>query len=1043
MPEERKLVTILFADIVGSTSLTGTHDAEVVQAAMDAAFDRIAPVIRAHGGTVEKFIGDAVMSVFGFPAAHDDDAERAVRTAFAIRDAIAGAGGPLPLEVRVGVNTGEAVTRTDGADQRMVTGMAVNVAQRLQSAAQPGEILVGGVTRDLTKGAVRYAAPRAVQAKGIGEMAAFAATTLLDAVPEQHRGLEGMRARIIGRDRELRILTEIYARTRETRESHLVTVYGAAGAGKSRLVAEFARAAGEQGVRSGRCLPYGEGITYYPLQLILREDAGIEPQDTRETATGKLLAAVTGAVDADEVEPIFDRLCVLAGLAQVNEALAAVPQDQISEELRWGFRRYVERRAAAEPLVIVFEDVHWAEPTLLDLIESLAESARGPICMVCLARPDLKDARPTWGASAANATTIALSPLSPEDTRQLVAELLAIDALPEEIRTAVIARAEGNPLYVEEFLRMLMDTGRIEQREGRWVAVQGGDVIGVPPTLVGLISARLDHVSPDVKRLLQRGSLAGRIFSVTTLAVLGDGAAPDAHLLREAVRRDLLVEADERAIGGGRVYRFKHVLIRDVVYGSLPKAERSRLHDCYGRWLEESLGERSAEVLEIVAHHAEQAHLLARELGGTEAEALGLRAFDLLFRAGHAASERDDAPAAEGLFGRADSVGRTTPVPPSDWLDARGSLAIYRYFRDPTAEHVEQLDAITGEARSAGPSRILAQLCLATAWHLHNNTDRTVEAAELNGEALTVARDANDGRSTASALLQRGVFGYWTGDLAASRAALTDALVHFEEQQVEREHSSCHFWLRMVFVQQGDFSEGARQNEAALRSLAARRSQVARLLVGLYAGEFAMLVGDYEGGVRALSEARALVHEVGRFGPMVSWRVSWRLGEVLLRAGDPAAAIGRADEAVSAFESRRQFGQLPMAQAVAAIARARSGDATGARALVEAARAVVLSYDWLAKAWVERADAESCEAEGCPERAPALFERAVELIPAPFQYDHHDIGVDFARFLVRQRRPAEARPLLEAARDFYRDPAAFRLRAEVEQLLRQCDEVRA
>jgi class 3 adenylate cyclase len=362
MPEERKLVTVLFADIVGSTSLTGAHDAEVVQAAMDAAFARIAPVIRSHGGSVEKFIGDAVMSVFGVPAAHDDDAQRGVRAAFAIRDAVAGAGGPLPLEVRVGVNTGEAVARTDVADQRMVTGIAVNFAQRLQSAAQPGEILVGEVTHDLTKGAVRYGSPRTVQAKGIGDATAFVAEALLDATPEQHRGLQGLRASLIGRDRELRMLNEVYARTRETREPHLVTVYGPAGAGKSRLVDEFAGTVSKDRVRRGRCLPYGEGITYYPLQQILREDAGIEPEDTRDSAVAKLRAATSSAMGADERDPVFDRLRVLAGLAEVDEALADVPRDQLNEELRWGLRRYFERRAATDPLVIVFEDIHWAEP---------------------------------------------------------------------------------------------------------------------------------------------------------------------------------------------------------------------------------------------------------------------------------------------------------------------------------------------------------------------------------------------------------------------------------------------------------------------------------------------------------------------------------------------------------------------------------------------------------------------------------------------------------------------------------------------------------
>ena len=458
---------------------------------------------------------------------------------------------------------------------------------------------------------MKYGEVRTIDAKGIGRVDCWSAESLVTDVPDQHRGLEGMRAPLIGRDRELRILHENYGRLVGESRAYLVTVFGPAGSGKSRLVEEFAASLGDARVLRGRCLPYGEAITFYPVQLVLRADAGIVPDDPAEPAQAKLDAAVGEAFgDNQDAETVRLRVSVLAGLVRAEDVLKDVAPEDVAEELRWGLRRYLERRAGTSPLTVVFEDIHWAEPALLDLIEHLAEWSRAPLFIVCLARPDLRDVRPAWGGGATNAAAVDLSPLGPEDTRRLIAELLAIDDLPEALRSEVVTRAEGNPLYVEEFLRMLMETGRVERRGDRWVGAGDLATLAVPPTLHGLISARLDRVSPDVKLLLQRGSLAGRLFSTTALSALGTGEAPKSELLREAVRRDLLVEADERTAGGGRVFRFKHVLIRDVAYGTLPKAERSRLHDRYGRWLEESLGDRSSEVEDIVAFHAEQSYLL-------------------------------------------------------------------------------------------------------------------------------------------------------------------------------------------------------------------------------------------------------------------------------------------------------------------------------------------------------------------------------------------------------------------------------------------------
>src|SRR6266540_1666073 len=435
-----------------------------------------------------------------------------------------------------------------------VIGSVVNAAARLQTSAVPGQIRVGALTRRLTHGAVRYAEAVMVDAKGFGEVEAWPAEELLSALPEQHHGIAGLRAPLIGRDRELRQLLDAYGEVERTEAARLVTVVGPPGSGKSRLASEFLAAIGTDRVRAGRCLPYGRGITYYAIQLIVRADAGIEIGDPLQTAIAKVRTATRAAfADApDDADAVANRVVVLAGLARAEEALPEVAATQLREELSSGLRRYLERRAATSPLVLVFEDIHWAESGLLELIAYLGESSRAPLLLLCLARPEFRESVPTWGSRLANETSVLLSPLTGGETRQLISALLAVDSLPESLRAEVVERAEGNPLFVEEFLRMLMETGRIEKREGRWIAVAVSGAVEVPPTLQGLITARLDLVSADLKQLLQRGSLAGRLFSTAALTALGDGSPPDAALMREAVRRDLLVEVDERATARGR-----------------------------------------------------------------------------------------------------------------------------------------------------------------------------------------------------------------------------------------------------------------------------------------------------------------------------------------------------------------------------------------------------------------------------------------------------------------------------------------------------------
>jgi class 3 adenylate cyclase len=632
--EERKLVTVLFADIVDSTALSASHDPEVIRATLARTFEALREVLVGYGATVEKFIGDAVMAVFGVPRAQEDDAERAVRAAFALRDRIArlNAESRIPVELRVGVNSGEAVAGTGERSEFLVTGAPVNAASRLQAAAAPGEILAGALTVKLTRGAVRYADPRPLAAKGFAVLEGWPARELRSPVPEMRRSESLLSAPLIGREEELALLERAFTRARESRAASLVTILGAAGSGKSRLTNEFVSRVAVGRLRSGRCLPYGDAISMYPMQLVIRAECGISSRDDRVTALAKLRRTVGESFATPrEARVIAARIATLAGLLPADEAMPEVPTENVPEAVCAAARRFFEQRAARDPLVLLFEDLHWAEPILIEHLEHFVALSQAPLVVVCLARPEFRDAYPRFGATARDATTLVLDPLSPEETRRLIRELLSMDSVPDAIRAEVVARAEGNPFYVEEFIRALIDTGRLQRRDGRWL-VTAGAALDTPATLVGLITARLDRLEPAVKRLLQRASLVGRSFSVADLDAIGGESTP-IEVLQEAIRGDLLSESEERALRRGPVYRFRHVLIRDVAYSTVPKGERAKMHDNYCRWLEATLGERRDAYADVIAFHAEQAFLLANEVDAPACEQLGGRALELLQRA--------------------------------------------------------------------------------------------------------------------------------------------------------------------------------------------------------------------------------------------------------------------------------------------------------------------------------------------------------------------------------------------------------------------------
>ena len=1042
MLEERKLVTVLFADIVGSTALGTEQDPELVRRTLAEAFGEMRRVLEAHGSTVEKFIGDAVMAVFGVPRAHDDDADRTVRAAFALRERIAELSTtlPFPLHLKIGVESGHVVAGIAGADT-LVTGGPVNAAARLEQAAAPDEILVGALTRKLAEGGVHFGPARQIEAKGFGELEAFRAEALVTALPEQHRGLGELRAPLIGRDAELRLLRESYGKAAHERTAYLVTMFGHAGVGKSRLVREFVEVVGREHVLRGRCLPYGSGITYWPLYEMLRADAAIEADDTRDEATRKLHAGVFAAFGgaSEDAQTVARRVAVLAGLATVEEALPGIAAERVGEELRWAVRRYFEQRAQETPLALIFDDIHWAEDPLLKMIEHLSEWSRAPLFVLCLARPELHDRRPSWGGGLMNAAAVRLEPLNEAETRRLIGALLALDDLPESLRATIVARAQGNPLYVEELLRMLIDAGHLERRGGRFVTVRNVAEVALPATLHALLAARLDQLPPAVKRVLQRASVVGKVFYADALTALGPLAESVEDLLLFAARRDLVVERDERGPGGSRAHQFKHILIRDVAYESLPKEERSRLHDAVGRWLEAATGERREEYASIVAYHADRAYRLAKELRQANAEALGRRALDLLLTAARKARRGGDPRASYELNRRATEIAGAISATLAERAEARGFAVLAREEFEGWKPVREELAAALALAREAGPSEILVRLLLNRAfWAWDTDADRS---RADNREAIDIARRYGDPDLIALALIMPAWTQWFLGDLDEQLRILTEAREYIRSSGAHRYLLDCLRQMRNNAVERGDFARFIAIEQERIAAASAHESKLLRKLVPARA---AFTLAFYSGQwAEAVTAARRMVAIAEEFGTESSQRKE-ELGRALHNAGSFKEAVAELLEVVRIQESTTPSGFAGESRQWLARAQLAVGDVAAARASAERAYREIEASDALSRtttatalAMVRAAEDNVVEADRLHHEANALIERT------GYQFVATEARQEYAEFLVGQGRLAEARMLLEKVRDFYGHPFVARRREHVEELLRRCDKVRA
>jgi len=605
---ERKVVTVLFADLVGFTSQSERLDPEDVRAILDGYHARLRHELERHGGTVEKFIGDAVMALFGAPVAHEDDPERAVRAALAIRDALADerAGGGRELHVRIGVTTGEALVRLGARPETgegMAAGDVVNTAARLQSAAPVDGIVVDEATYRATERRIEFAAAEPVEAKGksepvpvwrvVGARSSFG-----------HDVAETSRAGLVGREQEVAVLREALARVRRDREPQLVTLVGVPGIGKSRLVYELSRLVDDDPDlivwRQGRCLPYGESASFRALGEVVKAQAGILETDSGAEAQAKLRHAVSTLV-ADEAEASWleRQLAPLAGLA--GDYGAAVER----EEAFTAWRRFIEALADEQPAVLVLEDLHWADDGLLDFVEHLADRAVGvPLLIVCVARPELLSRRSAWGGGNPNSATISLSPLGDADIARLVAALIDRAVMPADVQAALLARAGGNPLYAEEFARLVLESGN-----------GPADANGLPSSVQAIIAARLDALDPGDKALVQDAAVIGKVFWRGGVAGLaGRDPADVERRLHELVRRQIVRPDRRSSVAGEPQYAFWHVLVRDVAYGQIPRAERARKHERAAAWIE-SLSPELADRADLLAHHRLTALELARAAG--------------------------------------------------------------------------------------------------------------------------------------------------------------------------------------------------------------------------------------------------------------------------------------------------------------------------------------------------------------------------------------------------------------------------------------------
>jgi class 3 adenylate cyclase/tetratricopeptide (TPR) repeat protein len=956
---ERKLATVLFVDLVDSTSLVSASDPEVVRRRVTRFFDQVSRCIETYGGTVEKFAGDAVMAAFGVPQAHEDDSERAVRAALEILDSVR----DLELQARVGIEAGEVVT--GAGDSTFATGEAVNLAARLQQLGEPGQILIGPAAHRLTLGRLEVEDIGPVQIRGREDPVWVWAATAAGARPAARVPVTPL----VGRDHELDLLANTFARATRDRRAHLVTVYGEPGVGKSRLANEWLAALEGTTILHGRCLPYGESITYWPLAEMVKGAADIADDDPLDVAIEKLR-------DCCPAEAVADLLGLATGV------LEAVHGERSQQEISWAAREWAQLMSQTQPLILVFEDIHWAEEPLLELIEHMTEWVRdGSLMILCLARPELLDVRSNWGGGRVRATAIELEPLGEADGETLIDALNEDGAISPKTRRALLDKTGGNPLFLEEVMLNVAECG--DERA----------VEEIPDTVQALIAARIDRLDGDSKAVLQRASVIGRSFWGGAIVHLSGGKGVD-DAIEDLLLRDLVVGESRSSLKNETAYRFKHVLIRDVAYASLTKSARAKHHAAFAEWLRERAGD---ELLEIRAHHLDHAASLLAELDGAPPAELAREAADTLEEAGRRALAREANRAARHLFLRSVELEPT--------LLRRYMAAKAAWRLDDLPAVAREMEAVREEAVRVGDRNLEGKALTGLADMILMREADPIRARKIAEQALAIIEDDPPARFDALRVAWNAA--YWVGHLSDAEKYL------IEQLELACKAGRKDLEAIAVLTRADTFAarlelETAREQLEYARDLAEESGAInARGRVYLSWSKLYLLQGELEQAEEAFAEAERMFSEAGAV-----WAVARALnaGAWIARAnGDIDKAEKRFRESIRLLTPIGDRAHLCESQRGLAELLIERGRIEEAERFAVDSRETVGEADATSRATTAAALAQVRAAQGRSEEAEALFQEAFATIAdTDFRHIEHEVLGPYAQFLRDVGRDAAA-----------------------------------
>ena len=1006
VPEEvRKTVTVVFSDLKGSTPLAERLDTETLREVLNQYFNTMRAVLERHGGTVEKYIGDAVMAVFGLPRIHEDDAMRAVRAAAEMQEALIGLNARFEevygvrLENRTGVNTGEVVAGDVSVGHRLVTGDTVNVAARLEQNAPTMEILLGETTYRLVKDAVDAEAVEPLELKGKSER--MPAYRLLSVGQHEEGVARRLDAPMVGRDDELSVLTDTLARAVDTRSCQVVTVVAPAGTGKSRLLKEFvARSEGRS--FQGRCLSYGEGLTFWPLAEIARTVAGIGNDDPAAEALEKLVALL-----GPDGRDVADRIAGAIGLSPANYPV---------EETFWAARRFLELVSDGQPLIVLIDDIHWAERTFLDLIKHVAASLNGvPVVLACSARPDLFDMHPDWSEESDRHSLLVLKPLSEDESAEVAANLLGTTDLDAAVRTKIVEASEGNPLFVEQMLSMLLDDGILERDgRGRWVLIREVGAITIPPTIQALLSARLDRLGPIDRVVVERAAVIGQVFFRGAVEDL----SPDevrrhtGESLRNLTHRELVMP-HESSFAGQEAYRFMHILIREAAYHGLLKRTRADLHVRFIDWLERVASDRVLEFEEIRGYHLEQAFFTLQQLAPNDEQVwqIGVRGSGYLSSAGRRALARGDIPAAANLLQRASTLlPPGHPERPRLRLDAAEALTEQGGFEEAGA----MLAAAIDEAHELSDRVLEATAQIQELELLYTVDPEAVEPTIVAGveEHLPEleALEAHDGLARAWRLLMfvREMGLQWGESEAAAQRTLDHARLAGNRLMVARAIPSLGY---CALSGPTPVPQAIERCRALLEEVSGDRKPEALLEAAL--SHLEAMRGNVEESRALYRGSRAKLEELG--WTFLAAQTSFDSGPVEMLAGDLAAAEAELRRDFEALERMGETNYISTTAAFLAEVLYRQGDQDGAEEHTRISEELAAQDDVSSQFRWRSVRGKILATRGEAAEGEKLAREAVALIQASDDLNSQgEALIDLAEVLRLAGRTGEA---AEAARD--------------------------